>query len=69
MNGEEFRVHRFPVGGVIATDRIHDYFIAYHLNDLGSLRLRAHCLRSRHHPRGGNRRPPTKGHHHMHIQL
>lgn len=36
MNGEKFRVHRFPVGGAIATDRIHDYFIAYHLNDLGS---------------------------------
>ena len=36
MNGEEFRVHRLPVGGTIATDRYHGYFIAYYLNDLGS---------------------------------
>jgi hypothetical protein len=37
MNGEKFRVHRStPLGGAIATERIHDYFLAYRLNDLGS---------------------------------
>ena len=36
MNGEKFRVHRSPLGGAVATERVHGYFIAYHLNDLGS---------------------------------
>jgi hypothetical protein len=37
MNGEKFRVHRStPIGGPVATDRIHDCFVAYRLNDLGS---------------------------------
>jgi hypothetical protein len=36
VNDDKFRVHRSPLGGVIATERILDHFIAYHLNDLGS---------------------------------